>query len=259
MRLEEESLLSPRSLWGAQFIAHVAFCYLLYAGSLFHWAVVFTVYFVTGCIGMTATYHRLLSHKSWSCPKWIEYLGVLCATVGLTGSALSWVAIHRTHHRFSDTERDPHSPSFKGFIYCQWFSMFSPVSLKIVPDLLRQRFYIIQHQFYFLINILYAAVLYFIDPFALVYAWLVPACVLWNAGSFIITLSHLFGRNDHNLSGAARNSFLLGFLVWGEGWHNNHHFDPKLKRFGEKWWQVDIGYFYILLVESLFSRKQQRL
>lgn len=178
---------------------------------------------------MTMTYHRLLSHKSWSPPKWIEYLFTLFATIGLTGSAISWVAIHREHHAHTDTEDDPHSPAHKGFIYAHWLSMFSPVNIKYARHLLRDKFYSWQHKYYYEINLSYALILFAIDPFALVYAWLVPAMILWNAGSSIVSLSH---RN-----GQVHSDLILALLVWGEGYHIRHHDKPNDVRFG-KW---DLG------------------
>lgn len=242
-------MLNPWTLLAAQILAHASFVYLILNGSLFHWIVALCVYFFNGCIGMTMTYHRLLSHKSWNAVRFVEIFGALCATIGLTGSAISWVAIHRKHHRHTDTAKDPHSPWFKGFIYCQWFSMFEPVELKYVTDLAKNRFYIFQHKYYFLINLTYAGGVFLLDPFAVVYAWLVPACILWNAGSSIVTFSHLYGERPHSISSRAGNHWILGLLVWGEGWHNNHHSSPTSPYFGQKWWQVDIGGWLIRIFQ----------
>ena len=220
-------MLNQYTLFVAQLLAHLSLIPMILFGSTLHWCIALVIYFLNGCIGMTMTYHRLLSHKSWVAPKWFYYLGTLLATIGMTGSAISWVAIHRKHHRFSDTEKDPHSPSFKGFVYCQWFSMFIAVDLKYVIDLLQDKFMCFQHKYYFLIIFLYASILYMIDPFAIVYAWLVPACILWNAGSSIVTLGHMWGSNPANLQSKAKNNWVLALLVWGEGWHNNHHKDQK--------------------------------
>lgn len=225
-------MLNSYTLLLAQIIAHLSFIPMLVYGKPFHYLIAVTVYFGSGCLGMTMTYHRLLAHRSWDAPRWFEYVGLFLATIGMTGSAVSWVAVHRKHHRFTDELADPHSPAHKGFFYCHWLSMFSPVEIRYVADLARRPLYVAQHRFYFYINFAYALMLAMIDPFALVYAWLVPACILWNAGSSIVTLSHIFGTNPHDLKCHARNNWLLAFLVWGEGWHNNHHAKPKDPIFG---------------------------
>jgi stearoyl-CoA desaturase (delta-9 desaturase) len=239
-------MLSSYSLLAAQILAHLALIPMILYGKPVHYLAAILVYFCSGCLGMTMTYHRLLSHRSWKAPRWFEYMGTLFATLGMTGSAISWVAVHRKHHRYTDEEKDPHSPAHKGFFYCQWLSMFTPVEIRYVPDLVKTPFYLFQHRYYFQINFVYALALWFIDPFALIYAWLVPSCILWNAGSSIVTLSHLFGANPHGLKCHARNNWLLALTVWGEGWHNNHHAHPAEPVFGRF---LDLGGSLICLMD----------
>jgi|TARA_R110000796_G_scaffold814_6_gene3130 stearoyl-CoA desaturase (delta-9 desaturase) len=217
------------TILAAQTIAHLSIIPMLMYGSLYHWLIALFVYFLNGCLGMTMVYHRLLSHKSWNPPKFIEYLFTLFATIGMTGPAISWVAVHREHHKHQDNEKDPHSPKFKGWFWSHFLSMFAKVNVRYVTDLLRNPFYVWQHKWYFEINFTYAAVLYLIDPFALIYAWLIPAMILWNGGSIIVSTSH---RN-----GDANNDLLFAFTTWGEGYHKNHHLFPNNNRFG-KW---DLG------------------
>jgi len=247
-------MLTPRTLFLAQILAHVGFVTLVAMGTWWQWLIAVGVYFVTGCLGVTVTYHRLLSHKAWSASPIVAYIGTLFATVGLIGSAVSWVALHRQHHRFADTEKDPHAPSIKGFIRCHWLSMFEPVDMRYAVDLGKRRFFQFQHKYYFLICLLYVLVLAMaVEPFAIVYAFLAPACILWNAAASIVTFSHLFGSKDHELTSEARNHWLLGVFVWGEGWHNNHHANPNSPYFAEKPWQIDIGGYLIWIYQVLPS------
>lgn len=230
---------TPTTLLIFQIIAHLAIIPMVLYATWWQWGIVLFVYFLTGCLGMTMTYHRLLSHKSWNPPKWVEYLFALFATIGLTGSAISWVAIHREHHAFTDTEKDPHSPVFRGFLWAHFLSMFAKVKIKYASHLLRDSFYSFQHKHYFLINIIYAIILLILfGPLSLVYAWLVPAMVLWNSGSLIVSFSH---RN-----GYPHNDLPLAFLVWGEGYHHNHHSDAKSSRFGKH----DLGGIIISFLDN---------
>lgn len=230
--------LTPITLLFFQIIAHLSIIPMLMYATLDNWIIAIVVYFCTGCLGMTMTYHRLLSHKSWKAPKFLEYLFTLFATVGMTGSAITWVAIHKQHHAHTDTDKDPHSPIYKGRFRAHYLSMFSPVELKRVTHLLRDKFYVFQHKFYFEINLVYAMILYMIDPFAVVYAWLFPAMLLWNGGSSIISISHRHG--------AVHNDLSLAVLVWGEGYHKNHHDNAGLSKFG-KW---DLGGAIIKLLDK---------
>lgn len=229
---------TPRSLFFAQIIAHLSLIPMVIYGSGWQWAIAVFVYFLNGCLGMTMMYHRFLSHKNWSCPRPLEILFTLFATIGLTGPSISWVAIHRKHHAFVDTEKDPHSPKFRGWFWCHFLSMFAKVEVKYSAHLLRDKFHVMQHKYYFHINLVYACILYLIDPFALVYAWLVPAALLWNAGSSIISISH---RN-----GKSHTDTWLAFLVWGEGYHTHHHANASAKRFGK----YDLGGVLIELIEK---------
>lgn len=235
----------------AQAIAHIGLIALLFTGELYHWLIAFTVYFITGCFGMTITYHRLLSHASWNAPKWFEYFGTLAATYGLTGSSIGWVAIHREHHRYTDTPKDPHGPKDKGFIRVQWFSMFEEPNPRYVVKLLKSKFHTFVHKNYFKIHLGIALFWLLIDPMLLLAAYLAPAAILWNMGSFINTITHMFGyRGYDDVDDDSRNVWWLGLLMWGEGWHNNHHAVPNDPRYGRKWWEIDIGYWFIWLLEK---------
>lgn len=209
----------------AQIIAHLSIIPLVIYGEFYHYAIAIFVYFLNGCLGMTMTYHRLLTHRSWNCPKLTEYIFSLFATIGLTGSALSWVAIHREHHAFTDTSKDPHSPAYRGWMWSHYFSMFAKVKIRYVRDLLNEKFYTYQHKFYFEINLVYGIILFYIDPFAPIYAWLVPAALLWNGGSLIVSTSHR--------SNGPHNDLIFVLTTWGEGYHKNHHDDVRLSRFGK--------------------------
>ena len=241
--------LHPWYLFASQIIAHLSIIPMILYGSWYHWLIGFGVYFITGCFGMTMTYHRLLSHSSWNAPKWFEYIGTLCGTYGLTGSSIGWVAIHKEHHHHTDKEGDPHSPEHMGFFRVQWLSMFEEPYPRYVVRLIRDPIHMFLHKFYFFIHIAIAGIWYFIDPMLMVAAYLFPAMLLWNAGSFINTLTHTFGYRNWDTKDNSTNIPLLGILMWGEGWHNNHHWDPNNKSFKYKWWEFDIGGMFIKLLE----------
>lgn len=216
--------VTPKKLLIAQIIAHLSLIPFIYYIDMRYAMITLFVYFLNGCLGMTMTYHRLLSHKSWNPPKFIEYLFTLFATIGMTGPAISWVAAHREHHAFMDTEKDPHGPIHRGYAWCQWLSMFAKVHIKYASHLLRDKFYVYQQKYYLHINLIYGIILYFIDPLLVIYAWLAPAAILWNMGSSIVSISHRYGR--------AHDDTILALLVWGEGYHKVHHDHPMLNRFG---------------------------
>jgi sn-2 palmitoyl-lipid 9-desaturase len=243
-------------LFVLQLIAHASIVPMVMYGSFKHYLLSFFVYFLTGCFGMSMSYHRLLSHKSWRAPLWFQVVGPLLATLGLTGSALAWIAIHREHHMKTDQQGDPHSPHVCSFFKVQFLSMFHQPRLFLARDLAKKSYLRFLHKKYLAINLSFGLVLYFIEPFAVVYLYLFPAAILWNAGSLINNLGHLWGYRNFHTNDNSKNNIFLGIFMWGEGWHNNHHRYPVSAKFGVKKTEIDIAWFFIRILKI---QKKSRL
>jgi stearoyl-CoA desaturase (delta-9 desaturase) len=235
-----------------QLICHVFLVWAIFNFTLVDWACTFFVYFLTGCLGGTVTYHRYYSHKSFKFKyDWVRKFFVLCACWGVSGDPIAWVNNHRQHHRLTDKPGDPHSPTVFGFVKVQWFSMFhSYTNLRFVPDMIRDKFLVFIHEHYYKMHWLILVSFCLIDIKLAAVFYLVPAAVVWNMGSFTNTINHALGYRNHETKDLSTNFLPLGYLVWGEGWHNNHHNMPSAKRFGERWWEFDMGYQVIKLVEE---------
>lgn len=232
-----------------QVAGHSALIYLLFTGTALEWMVCLFVYLLQVSVGGTVTLHRLLAHKAFKSPKWFEYIGSLIVVVGNYTSPLAWVALHREHHAFTDTEKDPHSPLFFGYWRIQFRSMDRLPRIKFVPDLLRSKFHMFIHKYFSLIILSHISILCIIDPRAVVYAWLVPGILIWHASSLINTLNHSpLGYKNYNTKDVSVNNPFTGLVSAGEGWHNNHHAQPANPNFGHKWWEFDLGYQIIKLV-----------
>lgn len=230
--------------------SYFATAYFMLTGSLVEWSIVIFLYLLKITISGTIVSHRLLSHKSFVAPKWFEYFGTLLLCTGGNGSSIAWVATHREHHRHSDKTGDPHSPSLLGYFHVQFLNPFtvSP-KIKYVPDLLRSKFHVTFHRYYWLFSIMYASIIMLIDPRAILYAYFVPSLLVWHGSSLINTLNHSkFGYQRYNTKDFSVNNPITGYFVSGEGWHNNHHNDPKNPRFGEKWYEFDLGWQIIKLI-----------
>ncbi|MGB8096056.1 MAG: acyl-CoA desaturase, partial [Terracidiphilus sp.] len=79
----------------------------------FHWssiAVFLALWLVSQNAGIAISYHRQLTHRSFTTSKWLEYCLALCGALALQGSPIYWVAVHRLHHQYTDKPGDPHSP-----------------------------------------------------------------------------------------------------------------------------------------------------
>lgn len=208
------------------------------------------VYFLAACIGGTITYHRLLSHRAFIAPLWFKYLGVLCGVWGFYGSPIAWSATHREHHRHVDTENDPHSPHHQPWWRVQWLTMLHRPKLRVVPDLMKDDFLVFVHRNYFKIQILIAAILVLLDPWALLYAYIWPATLVWNLASLVNFAGHKWGYRNYQTRDTSTNIWWLGLLVFGEGWHNNHHARPSNFSFRKNWWEFDFSEWVIRAVRK---------
>lgn len=208
---------------------------------------------------MTMTFHRLLTHKSWVAPKWWEYFGTICGTLGLQGSSLAWTCAHRKHHQLADKPGDPHSPTILGFFRAHFLSMFSPIEIRRSP-VIHSKFHIFCHRYYFHINICYSIILFALGGlWAVLNLWLVPAVVLWHSGNIINSFGHYrwFGTRPYSTPDNSVNNPVMGLLMWGEGWHNNHHRYQNRANIGsEHWWQIDIGFYLIKLISKFKGSPQ---
>lgn len=174
----------------------------------------------------TVYYHRVVTHKNPIKPQ-IEKFLLFLSWMGASGSAMAWAATHRMHHRFSDTEQDPHSPQHVGKIRAYWWSSGSEKSIRYVPDLLRKPLYVWQHNNYFKgLLILHLFGLFFLSIPMYWATCIAPAFCMWFAGSMI----NVFGHDDN---GPVNNTF-FGLLFAGEGWHKNHHTDASSPMFNNK-------------------------
>lgn len=210
-------------------------------------------------LGTSVGLHRLICHRAFRCPRWVEYTLVTLAMLTAQGSPLLWAATHRIHHARADTEGDVHSPT-RGLWYAHMGWIFNDHSTSPEDwrtwcrDLAHDRYY---HWLlrYRLVPQGVAVVL-----FGLVLGWeAVPAClflpaVAWMQSTYCVNSvchSSLFGYRSQDTRDLSRNVWWVSVLALGEGWHNNHHAYPASARHGWHWWQWDPGWLFILLLERL--------
>ncbi len=222
-----------------QVIAHLSLVYFAFHFMWVDLLIIFVFYFLFTGIGSDMTFHRLLAHNSYKAPVWFYWLGNLFGTLGGVGSGIAWVANHRAHHRYVDTESDPHSPHHKGIFRVQFLSMFEPVNIKFAVRLLKDETLVFFHKYYWIIHAVYFLLLFTFYPRGIVSCYLAPAALTWSMSSFINNFCHLFGYRVANTEDKSTNNFLIGILSFGEGWHNYHHANPSDSRCGHKKWELD--------------------
>jgi stearoyl-CoA desaturase (delta-9 desaturase) len=236
-------------------------------------------HFVFGMFGITIGYHRLLTHRGFTCPKWLEHFLALLGICNLQDSPARWVAIHRMHHQHSDKQPDPHSPlaSFLwghvGWVVCRHRDLDTPSHYeRYVRDLLRDPFYLKleRKQGWFLVYVAHALLIMLTGAVfgylthggssseALRYAaswgvWAVAVRTVfvlhgtWSVNS----ISHLFGYRNYETRDHSTNNWLVALISHGEGWHNNHHAEPRSAIHGHRWWEYDMSWWVIRSWEKM--------
>ncbi len=227
--------MKPRIIiFSLQLLAYASFIPMVLYATWWQWILAIFLYFMYNGIGMIMTYHRLLTHRSFKCPLWWEYFGTAMATLSLTGSAITWIAIHRKHHKFADTDQDPHSPDHLGFWRVQFCTAFAPVEGRYAKDLMRSKFYQFQHKYYLHIVITTMVIMALISPMLLVYGLLFPAGLTLLFGTLVLSWAH----KDYH----PRTVWWLAILSFGDAFHDIHHEHPnkyKLHKYDLVGWLIE--------------------
>ncbi|KAJ6844284.1 palmitoyl-monogalactosyldiacylglycerol delta-7 desaturase, chloroplastic isoform X1 [Iris pallida] len=251
----------------ANFVAFHGLC--LFAPFTFSWGALWTavaLYFLTGMLGITLSYHRHLSHRSFKLPKWLEYTFAYLGAQAGQGDPLDWVCTHRYHHQHCDTAKDSHTPT-QGF----WFSHITwlfDIALfyrkcgepNNVGDLAKQPFYWFLRNTYPLHPLALGALLYAVGGFPyVVWGMGVRIVCLYHAIWLLNSACHLWGYQTWKTKDLSRNNWWVALLSFGEGWHNNHHAFEYSARHGLKWWEVDMTWYVVKLLEAVGLATDVRL
>ncbi len=209
-------------------------------------------YFLTGCLGITVTFHRYLSHHSYKMNKFFEYLFSFLGSMGGTGSTIGWVAVHKQHHHNSDKNTDPHSPKILG-----WKVLFPNYKFSMnkwsLRHLITNPFHLYLHEYYFLIMAVWGLLIFsFFGLNGFVFIFCFPIVLQIWISVLSNYANHLpgFGYRNFETHEDSINSSILALLTWGEGWHNNHHKYPSRYSFQYKWWELDISGLIIKAIKK---------
>jgi sn-1 stearoyl-lipid 9-desaturase len=245
---------------------HLAALLAFYPG-FFSWNAVLVallLHWITGGLGITLGFHRLVSHRSFQAPKWLEYFLVFCGTLTCQGSAIDWVGLHRLHHLHSDHDGDPHD-SNNGFWWSHmgWMLYDIPAREQIkrfTKDIHDDKVYRFLETFMIPIQILLGVILYFLGgwPFV-IWGIFVRLVVVFHCTWFVNSATHKFGYQTYESNDYSKNCWWVALVTYGEGWHNNHHAFQYSARHGLQWWEVDITWMTIRFLEFLGLAKNIKL
>jgi stearoyl-CoA desaturase (delta-9 desaturase) len=250
---------------------HVGAIAALFCFSWKNLGVFFVMYFFAINVGIGMAYHRLLTHRGYKTPKWVEYFVTMCGTMALEGGPIFWVATHRVHHQNSDQEGDPHTPVDGTFwAHAGWIisgrAMHSETALlgRYAPDLTRDKGHVWLSKYHW-VPLTVTGLL----QIALGAAVAAPghrlmggiSMMLWgtflrvvvglHATWFVNSATHMFGSRRFETRDDSRNNWWVAILTGGEGWHNNHHAHPVSARHGLAWYEFDINYYGIWLLSKI--------
>jgi stearoyl-CoA desaturase (delta-9 desaturase) len=242
---------------------------------LFTWqrlVVGFVLYVVAINVGIGMCYHRLLTHRGYQVPKWIEYLMTICATLALEGGPIFWVSTHRVHHQHSDQEGDPHSPRDGGWwSHAGWLFYGLPLAAqtealaRYSPDLAKDRFHVWISKYHWVPLAVSGVLLfglgwYFSGPVSgiAMLLWGVALRVTFglHATWFVNSAAHIWGSRRFTTRDTSRNNWWVALISGGEGWHNNHHAHPVSAKHGLAWYEIDPNFYGIWLMSKLGLAKK---
>jgi len=238
---------------------HVGAVVALFYFSWTNLAVAAAIYWMAISWGIGMGYHRLHTHRGYKVPKWIDYFLAICGTLALEGGPIFWVATHRCHHQFSDIDGDPHSPRQGGFWAHMGWIMFgeamhdnTELAGRYAPDLQKDKFYRRLSKWHWVPLTLLGIAIWAIGGLGMM-LWAVPLRVVVGLHStwLVNSATHIWGGRRFETGDDSRNLWWVALLTFGEGWHNNHHAYPVSARHGMAWYELDVSYLQIRLLELL--------
>jgi stearoyl-CoA desaturase (delta-9 desaturase) len=221
--------------------------------------------YVTLQFGLVLGYHRVLSHRSLATYPWLRRCLGLLGTLAVQTGPISWVANHRLHHQIADQELDPHTPT-QGLVWAHLFwAFFDHPRLsdpeernRFVPDLESDGFLRFCEEYFVFINVVVTAGVFLVGvgiggisrgtSFVVWVVGLRTVC-LWHITFLTNSVGHKFGYRNFETPDDSRNVWFLGVLALGDGWHNNHHAFPACAAHGRRWFEFDVTYRLVRMLE----------
>ena len=223
-------------------------------------------------VGVTLGLHRLVAHRGFDTPQWVERLLVLMGAMACQSGPIEWVGLHRHHHLYSDQSNDHHDAG-RGlwWAHSEWMLHDIPALREIhrfTGDLERDPFYRWLDHWFLLLQLPLGIALYLYGEHAGVRGgglglvlWAIPLrlAVVYHVTWLVNSATHAFGYRNFDSPDLSRNCWWVALLSFGEGWHNNHHAHPHSARHGLRWFEFDLTWQHIRLLRALGLAQRIRL
>jgi len=234
--------------------------------------IVLAALYWTTVLGVTLGLHRLVTHRSFEAPRWLERLLVLMGTLACQSGPIEWVGLHRHHHLHSDQPNDHHDAG-RGlwWAHSEWMLHQIPALEhvdRLTGDLQRDPLYRWLDRWFLLLQLPLGMALYWYGQAAGVHGgglglvlWAIPLrlVLVYHVTWLVNSATHAFGYRNFDCPDLSRNCWWVAILSFGEGWHNNHHAHPHSARHGLRWFEFDITWLHIQLLRKLGLARRIRL
>ena len=232
--------------------------------------------YVFGSLGINLYYHRLLTHRGLVVPRWVEYILGVIGVCCMQDTPARWAAVHRRHHEHADQPSDPHSPLVNFFWgHVGWMLVengdLSRLAIydRYAKDIVRDPFQKWLERRYGWIVLAHWIAFFAVGAATslvgggttmqalqfgaslLIWGVFVRTVLVWHITWSVNSLSHLWGYRNYETGEDSRNNVFVALISNGEGWHNNHHADPRSARHGHRWFELDIVYLTIRVMAAL--------
>ncbi len=225
------------------------------------WTLFGILYAVTG-LGITVGYHRMISHRSFTCPDAVKLAFLIAGGWAFENSALKWSADHVRHHARVDTEEDPYNAK-RGFWYSHvlWIFHKDPYAAdKYTTQFKKDKLLVWQDKYYlpilvsgfvlpFLVGLVHGGWMSGFGCFLL--AGVGRTFLVLNSTFCINSICHMWGDQTNGTDNSSRDSWWISLITFGEGYHNYHHAYPKDYRNGSKWYNFDPSKWLIFGLSTL--------
>lgn len=229
--------------------------------------VMIVMLWISGSVGIGIGFHRLLTHRGFQTPKWVEYFLTFCGLLALEGGPINWVVTHRIHHAFTEEPEDPHSPrdgwwwAHMGWILRGTAQQHSEkVMRRYAPDLMKDPVLVWFNRLYYFPILILGVIFYAVGGWSM-FLWgtFLHVALGLHITWLVNSATHTWGTRRFETSDDSTNNFLIALLTFGEGWHNNHHAYPTAARHGLRWYEIDINWVGIRVLMFLGLAKAVKL
>ncbi|KAL0881588.1 hypothetical protein ABMA27_001417 [Loxostege sticticalis] len=252
-------ILHLLTLWGVYIVVTGGIQFRTYVWSLL-------VMYLSG-LGVTIGAHRLYTHKSFKASSTLRAALIILQTITGQNSMFIWCRDHRLHHRYSDTDADPHNAK-RGLFFSHMGWLMTKKHLYVIElgrkidmsDLQADWMVMFQKKYYYQLYILFAIMIpvvvpvyYFDEPWleSFLVAYMARYILLLHVTWTVNSLAHLYGTRPFNKNLQPVESWFVAFIAQGEGWQNYHHAFPWDYKAAELSTHLNASAIYIEFFEKI--------